>query len=58
MCSQIYMFMPIGVITPVVLALECFCLLSAQCVNLVCNEGNIVQLSALYITLCDFYFGI
>ena len=45
MGSQIYMLTPIGVITPVVLAWECFCLLSAQCVNFVCNEGNVVQLS-------------
>ena len=43
----------IGVITPVVLSWECFCLLSAQCVNLVCNEGNVVQLPAPYITLSD-----
>jgi hypothetical protein len=45
---------PIVVITPVVLPWECFCLLSSQCVNFVCNEGNVVQLSAPYITLCDF----
>ena len=48
---------PIGVITPVwfcvVLARQC--LLSLQCVNFVCNEGNVVQLFAPYITLCDFY---
>ena len=48
---------PIGVIISVqfyvVLPWECFCLLSAQCVNFVCNEGNAVQLSARYITLCD-----
>ena len=24
------------------------------CLNFVCNEGNVVQLSAPYITLCDF----
>jgi hypothetical protein len=30
------------------------CLLSAQCVNFVRNEGNFVQMSAPYITLCDF----
>ena len=29
-------------------------MLSAEYVNLVCNEGNVVQLSAHYITLCDF----
>ena len=46
---------PIVVITPVVLPWECFCLLSSQCVNFVCNEGNVVQLSASYITLYDFY---
>ena len=26
----------------VILAWECFCLLSAQCVIFVCNEGNVV----------------
>ena len=29
-------------------------LLSAQRLNFVCNEGNVVQLSALYITLCNY----
>ena len=52
---QIYIFTPIGLITPVVLAWEYVCLLSAQCVNFVYNDGNVVQLSAPYITLCDFY---
>ena len=49
MGSQIYMLMLI----PVLLAWECFCLLSAQCVNFVCNEGNVVPsllLSYLYLT--------
>ena len=44
MSSQIYIFMPIGVITPVIIAWEGFCLQSAQCVNFVCNEGYVVQL--------------
>ena len=35
--------------------LECFLLLLiAQCVDFVCNGGNVVQLSMPYIKLCDF----
>ena len=52
------MLPPIGVITPVrfyvILSWECFGLLSAKCVNFVCNEGIVVQLSVPYIRLCGF----
>ena len=50
------MLTPLGVITLVVLAWECVCLLSAQCVNFVCNDGNVVQLSAPLFTLFDFFW--
>ena len=57
MGSQIYMLTPIGVITPVVLPWEYLCLLSAQSVNFGCNEGNVVQLYAYYITFFVFPYS-
>ena len=55
--SQMYINLtPVRVITPVRLNVvwEFTCLLSAKCVNLVCNEDKFVHLSVPYITLCDF----
>ena len=47
---QIYLLTTIGVITQVrfyaVLAYECMCLMGVLCVDFVCIEGNVVQLSA------------
>ena len=36
------------------IALDCICLLSAQCVKFICNEDNVVQQSEPYIMFCDF----
>ena len=43
--QKIYMLMPIGVITPVRFYVVLICM---QCINFICNEGNVVQIFAPY----------